>query len=736
MSTSGRWTWRDGLPFCAAALYFLALAPYGLNLDDEGTLLYQIYRTAVGHALYQDFHAGYTPGVYVFNAWLWKLLGVNVLHLRWVLAVINAGAVQLLYVLARRAGAARWPAALAAATYIALIPVYDGQFSAANIPYPIWYVVAAWLLGLWFLVRWAQSDELHWCALLGVAGAAVFWFKPNSGILACGGYLAAMAALIAVEAPSGQERAWSAHLARVLRAVLPWVLVVGVLWMVGGAGDRRDLLALWLPLAVFTVLVGRMPRPSRRTVPAGRVWSYGLAFAAGFLVLTVPWVVHYWTRLGTRAFLRAVLFLGTNFEKFYYIPYPPLSQFGLLMVGGLLALGLVLLLVRARLLPRELVFGATGLALFGVVLWLWRHPPPMVEGWSASVTLRVRDVSFVLALATLWAGMAVWAWRERRLWRAASSSQEPAALPRRLAGQQAVLVILLFGALAMHAQLYPRADFMHLVPAAPGLLVVGGWLLSRAAERSALVLWPQRRIARRLALVLVLPLAAVVASMVSPAIHRVAYVTAAEWRADRSALVSLGHPRAPLVIEPAAGRLFLSLRDTSLYLAQHSAPGEFVFPFPVLDILWPGHAVEAEVLDDLRTRPPRWVVTLHDHSLFFATAPVYFFNLRRHITEAYTVDRQIGLFDLLRPVSAPGSAFEVIEPAPMLELWRRELEHRAGKVPRKMREILDLGDPRRSPRFGKRSGARRVCPPGAQKPKPRRGGGFGRAAREREKRHA
>lgn len=709
MSKTGRWTWTDGLPFFLAALYFLSLAPYGLNLDDEGTLLYQIYRTAVGHALYQDFHAGYTPGVYVLNAFLWQIFGVNALYLRWMLVLVNAGAVQLLYLLTRRVGAQRWPAALAAASYVALIPFYDGQFLAANIPYPIWYVVNLWLLGLWFLLRWWETDRLRWCLLLGAAGGVVFWFKPNSGILACGGYLAAMATMVVVQ-PGPEDSVWSVRCARVVRTLTPWLVVLGVFWMLASAGDRRDFIALWLPVAVFVALVGRIPQEVRRLVPVARVWAYACAFAAGFAVVTLPWVVPYWSRLGTRAFLRAVLFIGTNFERFYYIPYPSLSRFGLAMVAVLAVFGLLVLLVRSRLLRREAVWGALGLGFVAAALYLWSYPPPMVEGWSASVTLRVRDISFVLALATLWWGMAVALWRVRRLSRSGAWNPEHADLPHRLARQQAALVVVLFGALTMHVQLYPRADFMHLVPAAPGLLVVGGWLLSRAANRTAVVLWPHRRQSRYLAFAFLLPLALVVLSMVFPGLRRAAYVTAAEWSGDRTALVHLGHARAPLVIEPAAGRLFLSLRDTASYLSQHSEPGEFVFPFPVLDIVcfladrhnptrhgyffpgWPGHAVEAEVLDALRLRPPRWVVTLHDHSLFFATAPVYFFNLRRHITESYTVHRQIGVFDLLRPVNTAGSEFEVEEPEPMLSLWRRELEHRLGKVARETLEVLAVDD--------------------------------------------
>ncbi len=703
--------WRrvDALPFVASWAYFLALAPYGLNLDDEGTLLYQIYRAAVGQLLYRDFHAGYTPGVYSLNAFLWNSFGVNVLYVRWLLSVVNAASVQLIYLLGRRAGAGRIPAALAAASYVALIPFYDGNFLSANIPYPIWYVVFFWLKGLFVLTQWWRSGRLWWVFALGVLGGLVFWFKPNSGVLACGGFLTALVCLTHLPDNDGTQ-GWAERAAAWVHNLLPWVFVLGVVWMISSAGSLREQLVLALPVAAVVVLARRGAPALDQKLPAARLWALVGSFAAGFLLVTLPWTLYYWSVLGTRWFLRAVLFIGTDFERFYYIAYPHLSDAGLATGGAIALLAIVVAVVRIRLLPRWLVWVGAVVALCGAAVWLWRNPPPMIEGWSASVIMRVRELSFALALWTLWSGIGLWWLRQRRLERARKLWPGEGALPVRLRREQAVLVILLLGAVAMHVQLYPRADFMHLVPAVPGLLVVGAWVLSRGTERAAVVLVGLRRWGRRLAAASLLPVAVVVASMVAPAVQRAAYLLRAEWTGDRTALVELAHPRAPLLIEPAAGRLFLSLRDTARFLAERSSPGEFVFTFPVLDVLlllsdrhnptrhgyfypgWPGHAVEAEVLDDLRTRPPRWIVLLHEHPLFFATAPVYFFNLRRYVTEAYALERRIGMFELLRRADAPGQPFAAEEPEPMGSLWRRELASGHGATQRTLLRLLENAD--------------------------------------------
>ena len=47
--------------------YYSAFLDYGLNFDDEGTLLYQFERMSEGEWPYVDFHVGYTLGVYYLH---------------------------------------------------------------------------------------------------------------------------------------------------------------------------------------------------------------------------------------------------------------------------------------------------------------------------------------------------------------------------------------------------------------------------------------------------------------------------------------------------------------------------------------------------------------------------------------------------------------------------------------------------------------------------------------------
>lgn len=690
------WSWVDALFFAITALYFFALVPYGLNLDDEGTLLYQIYRTALGHRLYSEFHAGYTPGVYWWNAALFQVFGVNVLYVRFALAVVNALAVYLVYVLAQRLGARRWPAALASWSYVVLIPYYDGQFFSANIPYPIWYVTFFWLLGLRFMLAWLEQPSNRWLFAAGAAAGLVFGFKPNSGLLAAAGYVAAGAALVRVTRSSADQFAPLFWLTRALTAVLPCVVALGVAYVVSGAGGAKEIMVIALPLFALVLVVALLPNGLRREVPWTGVVSSASVFALGMAVVVAPWALLYWRELGTTAFLRATLFVGTDFEKFYFLPYPTWSVFGWAIVILLLLVPMALGAMRQRLIPPSLVAGVIGIAALAAVVMLWLRPPPMVEGFSASVTMRLRDVAFPLALATLWLGLGRCCRLLLRLRARMRGNTIPEQLPLRPSRELPVLIAVLFAAVLMHVQLYPRMDFMHLVPAVPGILVVAALLLSAASERLCMMLAGEAARGRLFAKLALAPIGAVLIAVTLPAWQRATYIW---WTGLRNfdALARLHSPRAPLVIEPAAARLFLSLNETVRWIAAHSAPGEFVFTFPVLDVVsfladrhnptrhgyfypgWPGHEVEAEVIDALRARPPRFVVTLRDHPFFFSSAPVYYFNLRGYVTANYWLARQIGMFDVLEPRGNPGEL--KVEREALIsdrELWLQELRYRGG----------------------------------------------------------
>jgi hypothetical protein len=690
----------------ASIVYFAALAPYGLNVDDEGTLLYQIYRVYSGQALYVDFHAGYTPGIFHWNAGLFWLFGPNVLWIRLCLALVNGVSVFLLYWLGRQLGSGRGAAAAGPLLYLAFIPFYDGQFGAFNIPYPIWYVTLFWLLGLVCAIRAWRGRAVWWLAA-GLSAGAVFSFKPNSGLLCLAGLLIAMCLAPREDRDPEEERGGALRpVERFLRWAIPLFLVVGLtLFFLRGAGEGvRQVLLFALPLAAVTAAAAARVR--RAEPPAGLLRDLAL-LGSGFALLILPWVTWYWSQLGARAFLRAILFVGTDFDRFYYLPYPRLGLWEAGLVAAFAALALTGLLIRRRVLPVGLVLAAGGVAGAIAVGWLWVNPPPMVEGFQQSVVSRLRHLAFGLMLMIEWAAVVVFVFRPATPPRqAAAEGQAPRRRPSRIPRRAPETFLLVVSAVLMHMQLYPRTDFMHLVPACPLVLVLGGWLLDRVTR-----LWaaasPLRVQRGGVRLALLAPVYALVLVLVAPALARIEYLARAA-AGGGDALVHLDVPHAPLVLEPAAGRTFLGLSSLVRFLDANTAPDEHVFTFPALDLVcflaerhnptrhgyfypgWPGREEEAEVIGELRARPPRWIVSLHDHALFFMAAPLYYFNLRQHVVEAYAPFARIGTFDVLVARDQSVAGIEADGALPAAEtLWVQELEHSRGPRPRRLAAILE-----------------------------------------------
>jgi len=706
--------------------YYLALAPYGLELADEGHLVEQIYRTYLGQLPYVDFHSGYAPGVYYWNAALFRLFGVNLVVLRYGLAVVNGLTVCVIYWLARRVVAARLGAAVVALLYLALVPFHDGQFASFNIPYPAWYVTLFWLLSLVCMVRWWESDRAFLWLAAGLCAGVVFAFKQNSGLL----NLAAVGIAVPL-----LERPSDAHGARGLTGLLvragpamqwlvPLLGVLGVTAMFGPAGFREVCLYA-LPLAVVVLWQLLVPGARiGRPVSALQLWRDMLLVAVGFAIVTLPWAAYFWVHLGSTAFLRTIFYIGVGYQQFYFIGYPPIGAWSIALAG---AIGLATVtgrLISRRRLPPRLVAGVLLAVAVVIAVGLAVHPPPMIEGFQRSVVMRVENVAFALVLFTEWAAIVTYLVLTRRPSAQANGSRQ--------AGGRFLIVLL--SAILMHAQLYPRSDFMHLVYAAPCILVLGARLLEVLADQWAWGLARTRRARAAIRMLVAAPVCAVALVLLAPALQRIDYLARSGWGREASAVVRLDTPRAPLIIDPAAGRLFQSLSETVRYVREHSRPDQYLFTFPCLDFVSfladrrdptrhgyyypgsPGHAVEAEVIDALHAHPPRQIVALHDHALFFVNAPSYYFNLHQFVSAHYNLERRVGMFDILRPnppgrggaetagtmlVTARDAAADVDANeaedgdvpqtgapedtlATTVALWRREVQHSRGAVAREI----------------------------------------------------
>ena len=70
------------VPLLFGVWFFGVLAPYGIQVGEDGDMLYQAYATWRGQLPYLDFSTGYTPLYFYWHALLFRLFGVDALVLR------------------------------------------------------------------------------------------------------------------------------------------------------------------------------------------------------------------------------------------------------------------------------------------------------------------------------------------------------------------------------------------------------------------------------------------------------------------------------------------------------------------------------------------------------------------------------------------------------------------------------------------------------------------------------
>ncbi len=635
-SRKARATAAAAAVFAVAFGYFALFVHYGFNLDDEGTLLAQFYRTYLGEIPYRDFHMGYTPAGHFFQARLFETFGVSVVPLRVALAVCHSLIAMLLFAIGRRIMTAPF-ATLAPLVYVAMLPFYPGEFASFNIPYPAWYVVLFWLAGLWTLLRFVETDHIGWVAESGVLAGLCFAFKPNVGLFQLAG--SALVLLVALEPP---EPPRASRFAGAVWWLLGVAVAGGLAFVFSSQASARDVRIFLWPIAVVlaTLALRRVTGRSADAPPRGLFLS-ALILGVSMLAVVLPWTITFLRLLGTQRFARQILFIGTGFEQYYYVPFRFLTSWDAalaLLAAVILVVGL---LVRAGLMPPWLVVVGAVLGAVGVV-WRASHAP-MPEGAHAALVTRLEDLSFGATLIVHWAALLA---TVTALWRGHRS--------RRALEQTLILV----SALTMYLQLYPRTDFTHLITAEPLTLVLAAALAAHVSRWFDVVTGWGRRVR-----------AAVVIMVVAVALIRVAPNLAAvaqwkdgpKWRPH----AALDLERAPVTLEMGRGARLSELNGVVRYLQANTAPGEAIFPFPAIELIcfladrpnatrhgyffpgWPGHEVEAEVVSTLRAAAPRFVVALHAHQFFFINAPLYYYSLREFVDSRYRLVRSFGPYAVL-----------------------------------------------------------------------------------------
>jgi 4-amino-4-deoxy-L-arabinose transferase-like glycosyltransferase len=403
------------ITLAAGAICYGLFFRRGLGLAVIGYSIAPTERLLQGEVPYRDFLFNYTPGILWLNALLMKAFGISLLVVRAGLLAVKLLTLLLIYDLGRRAAGGR----------LALLPVlltlawlgYEHLFN----PYPDIYFMPLALLGLLCALHYNQSGRPHWLMWLGLAAGAVFLFKHNVGVFVFGCGFIGLAL-----------REWSS----------------------GDYGGRGQFISGLLRRAAI--------------------------YFIGFSAVVAAMAIYLYTQHA----------LGAMVEHFRHhaAAYSESRAIGLPSIKQLLPLTLALMITIAggitltKRAPRLLAIFITLMTLLMAALVLWSGRAYIFkQSATANVAYLPPALFAIVVVVALWPGRQAFrsagarpTLRERAkfLWQSIAMKFQTGAARREWWQHNGVMITVMLFALGIYLEMFPRADYYHLVRVLPPVFLL------------------------------------------------------------------------------------------------------------------------------------------------------------------------------------------------------------------------------------------------------------------------
>ena len=156
----------------AALAYLVPFVPRGWVPHDEGMIGQSAERVLQGGIPHIDYEEPYTGGLSWLYAGVFKVSGVDLLNVRWLLFAGAALASWLMYVIFRRYLA---PAAAGLATWVAVGWSFPNYFAGL----PSWWLLVCALACMWALIRHVETRQWQDVAVGGLAAGVAIAIKQT-----------------------------------------------------------------------------------------------------------------------------------------------------------------------------------------------------------------------------------------------------------------------------------------------------------------------------------------------------------------------------------------------------------------------------------------------------------------------------------------------------------------------------------------------------------------------------
>jgi hypothetical protein len=302
----------------AALVYLTHFVSRGWIPHDEGMLGQSAERVLLGQIPHVDYEEPYTGGLSWVYAGVFRIGGVELLHVRWLVFGVAVVAVLMLYVLLRQF---LEPFGAAVGAWVGL----TWSFPNYLVGLPSWWLTLCALCCIWAMVRYVERRELRYVVVAGVSAGTALAFKQTGLYL-----LIALVLFLAYDTTTPFRFRWYRRIVVAAAAAFP-VLVVASMFrprLISAEG-----LYLVSPIAACSaaLLYREYERSWTATAPSTlRTWSLACAAALVPLgALVLPYLLDGHLReflygafvLPRRRFIFATLFMPSAYWIFAGVPF-------------------------------------------------------------------------------------------------------------------------------------------------------------------------------------------------------------------------------------------------------------------------------------------------------------------------------------------------------------------------------------------------------------------------------
>jgi hypothetical protein len=345
---------RVGTVLLALAVAYLAwFVPRGWIPHDEGMLgqtAEWVLKGGLPHVHYQE---PYTGGLTWLYAATFRLFGIDLINVRWLLFAAASFALIVVYAIVRRFLA---PIGSALATWVALAWSFPNYFAGL----PSWWVLICALGCIWALFRYVETALLRYVALAGLLAGCAIVIKQTGVYL----LLAVAMSLLAGAKEPAQSSKVAGNLDRLLRLGVSVCTLAFATAIMSSRLGASEIAYLLVPIAASSLALA-----SARVVGFGsslrsRVLALSLACAMAALPL-IFLLLPYFVQDNFAEFVKGAIILPQRRLAFASAPLPPVSQMvaGILMMTWMLPVPPTLTAREARVLNVVRWALAAGLAV-------------------------------------------------------------------------------------------------------------------------------------------------------------------------------------------------------------------------------------------------------------------------------------------------------------------------------------------------------------------------------------